>query len=224
VHPLTVAVNSKSKERLILDLRYVNKQVVQNKIKFEDWSTAKQYMQINSFSFIFDLTSGYHHIYIFPLHQTYLGFTWNFNNIDKYFVFTVLSFGRQSSAYIFSKVLRPLVARWHRNSIQVVLNNNRFNRLIGIKRIIFQQLSVRHLDKIKLLFHSEIIVGLLDVVTSQSSIKKNPDARSFFPLHQTYLGFAWNFNNIDKYFVFTVLSFGRQSSSYIFLNFFFTQK
>jgi hypothetical protein len=46
VNPLTVAVNGKGKERLILDLRHVNKQVVQNKIKFEDWKTAKQYMQI----------------------------------------------------------------------------------------------------------------------------------------------------------------------------------
>jgi hypothetical protein len=150
VHPLTVAVNSKSKERLILDLRYVNKQVVQNKIKFEDWSTAKQYMQINSFSFIFDLTSGYHHIYIFPLHQTYLGFAWNFNNIDKYFVFTVLSFRRQSSAYIFSKVLRPLVARWHRNSIQVVLNNNRFNRffkLSGYLKSVHQDFSLSRIGK-----------------------------------------------------------------------------
>ena len=50
----------------------------------------------------------------------YLGFAWKFNNAEKYFVFTVLHFGHQSSAYIFSKVLRPLVAHWHRNSIQVV--------------------------------------------------------------------------------------------------------
>ena len=85
VNPLTVAVNGKGKERLILDLRHVNKQAVQNKIKFEDWRTAKQYMQINSFGFIFDLKSGYHHIDIFPLHQTYLGFAWKFNNIEKIF-------------------------------------------------------------------------------------------------------------------------------------------
>jgi hypothetical protein len=64
VNPLTVAVNGKGKERLILDLRHVNKQVVQNKIKFEDWKTAKQYMQINSFGFIFD-----------PLTATVNGFT-----------------------------------------------------------------------------------------------------------------------------------------------------
>jgi hypothetical protein len=41
--------------------------------------------------------------------------------LKKYFDFTVLPFGLQSSAYIFSKVLRPLVAHWCRNSIQVVL-------------------------------------------------------------------------------------------------------
>jgi hypothetical protein len=53
VNPITVAVNGKDKERLILDLRHVNKQVVQYKIKFEAWRTAKQYMQIDSFGFIF---------------------------------------------------------------------------------------------------------------------------------------------------------------------------
>jgi hypothetical protein len=69
---------------LILDLRHVNKQVSQNKIKFEDWRTTKQYMKIKiNFGFIFDLKSGYHPIDIFPLHQTYLGFTWKFNNIEK---------------------------------------------------------------------------------------------------------------------------------------------
>jgi hypothetical protein len=98
VNPLTVAVNGKDKERLILELTHVNKQVVQYKIKFEAWRTAKQYMQIDSFGFIFDLKSGYHHIAIFPLHQTYLGFAWKFNNIEKYFAFTALPFGLQSSA------------------------------------------------------------------------------------------------------------------------------
>ena len=36
VNSLTVAVNGKGNERLILDLGHVNKQVSQNKIKFED--------------------------------------------------------------------------------------------------------------------------------------------------------------------------------------------
>ena len=38
--------------------------------------------------------------------------------------------------------------------------------------------SVFIVIKIKLLFHSEIIVGLFDAVTAQSSIKKKLDVRS----------------------------------------------
>ena len=44
VNPLTVSINCKEKERLILDLRNVNKEVVLNKIKFENWTTLKQYV------------------------------------------------------------------------------------------------------------------------------------------------------------------------------------
>ena len=47
--PFTVAVTGNGKERLIFNFsRHVNKQVVQNKIQFEDWRTAKQYMKINT--------------------------------------------------------------------------------------------------------------------------------------------------------------------------------
>jgi hypothetical protein len=43
------------------------------------------------------------------------------NQVVKYFVFTVLPFGLKSSAYIFSKVLRPLVKFWRSQSIKLVL-------------------------------------------------------------------------------------------------------
>jgi hypothetical protein len=49
VNPLTVSINGKGKERLILDLRHVNKQVVLNKIKFENWTTLKQYVTKRGF-------------------------------------------------------------------------------------------------------------------------------------------------------------------------------
>ena len=37
-----------------------------------------------------------------------------------------------------------------------------------------------------------------------------------YPLHQTYLGFAWTENGVTKYFCFTVLPFGLTSSLFIF--------
>ena len=71
VNPLTVSVNAKGKHRLVLDLRHVNKQVLVNRIKFEDWKVAKQYVKPNSVGFLFDLKSGYHHIDIFKPCQKY---------------------------------------------------------------------------------------------------------------------------------------------------------
>jgi hypothetical protein len=94
VNPLTVSINSKSKERLILDLRHVNKQVLLSKFKFEDWRTLKQYATPDSFGFVFDLKSGYHHIDIHDYYQRYLGFSWKIDNIVKYIAFTGV---RQSS-------------------------------------------------------------------------------------------------------------------------------
>ena len=93
VNPLIVSINGKGKERLILDLRHVSKQVVLNKIQFENWTTLKQYVTKGGFGFIFYLKSVYHHIDIFQEYQTFLGFSWIFNNIERYFVFTVLPFG-----------------------------------------------------------------------------------------------------------------------------------
>jgi hypothetical protein len=86
VNPLTVSINSKGKERLILDLRHINKQVDLNTIQFENWTTLKQYVTKSGFGFILDLKSGYHQIDIFQEYQTFLGFSWIFNNIERYFV------------------------------------------------------------------------------------------------------------------------------------------
>ena len=48
-----VSINGKGKELLIPDLRHVNKQVVLNKIKFENWITLKQYVTKGGFGFVF---------------------------------------------------------------------------------------------------------------------------------------------------------------------------
>ena len=45
-------------------------------------------------------------------HQTYLGFSWRFNGVPRYFTFAVLPFGLSSACFCFTKLLRPLVKRW----------------------------------------------------------------------------------------------------------------
>ena len=43
VNPLTVAVSDSGKQRLVLDLRHVNKYILKQQVKFEGVNEAKQY-------------------------------------------------------------------------------------------------------------------------------------------------------------------------------------
>jgi hypothetical protein len=86
VNLLTVAISDSGKERLVLDLRHVNRYIEKQKVKFEGVNEAKQYAKQGNYAVKFDLKSGYHHIDIHPDHQQFLGFSWNFDGVQKYFV------------------------------------------------------------------------------------------------------------------------------------------
>ena len=73
VNPLSVSVQPNGKKRLILDLRYVNKHLIKQRVKYEDWKIALSYFQKGAFMISFNLKSGYRHIDICPDHQTFLG-------------------------------------------------------------------------------------------------------------------------------------------------------
>ena len=105
INPLSVSKNSVGKKRLILDLRYVNNHLAKDYIKFDDWKDFQNYLGKTNFCYKFDLKNGYHHVDIFEEHQTFLGFSWEINGQIKYFVFT--------------KIIRPLVAYWHSLGIQI---------------------------------------------------------------------------------------------------------
>ena len=121
INPLTVAERN-SKLRLVLDLRYINKLVVLDKMRFEGSDTFVQYIEPNSWMFSFDLKSGYHHIQVIPDHWQYLGFSFiDAHGNLRYFCFTVLPFGLCTAGFIFSKVLRQLVKHWRNTGIYIVL-------------------------------------------------------------------------------------------------------
>ncbi|CAC5397425.1 unnamed protein product [Mytilus coruscus] len=61
VNPLSVAVQSSGKKRLILDLNEVNVFIKKERIKFEDWKVALNYFTKDCYQFKFDLKSGYFH-------------------------------------------------------------------------------------------------------------------------------------------------------------------
>ena len=112
ISPLSVLVQSSGKKRLILDLRYANRYLEKQKIKYEDWKVASSYFQKSAFIISFYLKSGYHHIEIQREYQTLLGFSWKCpdSNTRRYFVFTVLPFGLSTAPHIFTKLLRPALA------------------------------------------------------------------------------------------------------------------
>lgn len=121
VNPLSVSAQANGKLRLILDLRYINQYLWKNKVKFEDWNQALAYFNKGDFMFTFDLKSGYHHVEIFPEHTRYLGFSWEFDGVVKYFTFQCLPFGLSTAPYIFTKCLKPLVKHWRSKGFFMVI-------------------------------------------------------------------------------------------------------
>ena len=117
VNPLSVSVQNSGKKRLILDLRKVNLFLAKYKFKMEDLKNVKEVLCKNDFMFTFDLKSGYHHLDIYPEHQTYLGFAWKTGDVLTYYVFTVLPFGLSTAPYIFTKLLIPIKKKWRSEGI-----------------------------------------------------------------------------------------------------------
>ena len=121
INPLHVVQQSSGKCRHILDLSYLNKFVWKQSVRYEDIRTVFDLFQSGYFFFTFDLKSGYHHVEIFPDHRQFLGFSWRFDSVVKYLVFSVLPFGLSSAPYIFTKLVRALVCYWRGLGRRVVM-------------------------------------------------------------------------------------------------------
>ena len=117
ISPLLVVTNRSGKQRLVINLRYVNHFLWKEKFKYEDMRIAWTYFVKGHYINTFDLKSAYHHIDIHKDFQKYLGFQWE----CQYFVFTVLPFGLATACYVFTKVLRPLVKFWRSKGLRTVL-------------------------------------------------------------------------------------------------------
>ena len=87
VNPLSILIQPLGTKRLILDLRHVDHFIWKQKFRCEDWRVLLSLVNNGDYLFSFDLKSGYHHIDIFPDHQTFLGFSWVFSGTVWYFCF-----------------------------------------------------------------------------------------------------------------------------------------
>ena len=115
--PLSVVESKSGKKRLVVNLRHLNMFLWKQTFKYEDLRIAMLLLEKGDYLFSFDLKSGYHHVEIAEVHHKYLGFAWD----DKFYVFTVLPFGLASACYIFTKLLRPLVAYWRSKGLKSVV-------------------------------------------------------------------------------------------------------
>ena len=180
VNPLSVSVQSNGKKRLILDLRHVNFFVNKSKIKFEDAQSMLNFFigesPSNLWAYSFDIKSGYHHIEIYPSHQRFLGFSWVFNGVRKYFKFVVLPFGLSTGPYIFTKVMRPLVKHWRIQALRIVVYLDDGLGVCGTKDTCLRQ---------SLLVHSDLI---------SSGFVPNKDKCMWIPVQLLrWLGYHWDF-------------------------------
>lgn len=122
VNPLSVSVQSCGKKRLILDLSLVNKHVWKASVKYEDLRTALTYLNKNDWMIKWDIHSAYHHILLNDMQTDFMGFSWTYADGNTVFMkFVVLPFGLSSAPYCYSKVTRPLIAKWRAESKRAVM-------------------------------------------------------------------------------------------------------
>lgn len=93
-------------KRFILNLKPLNKFVTAPHFKMEDLSTATKLISPNSFMATIDLEDSYLLVPIHASHRKYLRFLFR----GEIFEFTAMPFGLSSAPYIFTKIMRTVVA------------------------------------------------------------------------------------------------------------------
>ena len=116
---LSVVPKKNNKLRLILDLRYVHGFLSKFKFSYEDLRVVTDILEECDWFFSFDLRNGYHRVDIFEGHRKFLAFSFVYGSENHYFVFASLLFGLSTAPYVFTKLLRPVVAYWRSNGIKI---------------------------------------------------------------------------------------------------------
>ncbi|KAL7296870.1 hypothetical protein TKK_0010263 [Trichogramma kaykai] len=92
--------------RLILNLKGLKKFIDTNHFKLEDGRTIAKIMEENCYMASIDLKDAY---YLIPMHKSYRKYL-RFKHNKNYYEFSCLAFGLNIAPYIFTKLLKPVVA------------------------------------------------------------------------------------------------------------------
>lgn len=90
--------------RFILNLKKLNKYINKVHFKMEDIRSAINLLKKDCFFGTIDLKDAYFSI---PIHQKYLRFKFS----NKIYEFNVLPFGLSTAPYVFTKIMRPVLAQ-----------------------------------------------------------------------------------------------------------------
>ena len=174
INPLSVALQP-SKKRLVLDCSFLNTFVVVPPFKMDDVKTGLSFFKKEAYMIGFDLKDGYHHIAIHEEFRDYLGFSFLREGKVTYARFVVAPFGLRDVPYLFTKILRPLVAHWRRLGFECcVYLDDGFSSMAEMERAVEASVHIRK-DLIR--------AGLV------WSIKKS----SWEPRQEIdWIGFIWN--------------------------------
>ena len=103
------------KWRLVVDMRLLNTDLPTRKCRFEGIAVILQVVQRGWWFVTIDLKDGYHHVMMEPESRRFLGVCWR-GVVRR---FTVLVFGLNCAPWVFTKLVRVLLARWRALGIVV---------------------------------------------------------------------------------------------------------
>ena len=92
--------------RFILNLKNLNEYIETEHFKLEDLRTARDLLDQGSFMVTLDLKDAYYAVPIAESSKKYLRFLFN----GECFEFSCLPFGLNMAPYVFTKIMRPVVA------------------------------------------------------------------------------------------------------------------
>ena len=100
-----LADKSDGTKRCVLNLKNLNKNIITNHFKIEDYEIAAKLIIENSFMARIDLKNAY---FLIPMHNDSRKFL-RFYFKNQLYEFLVLSFGLNTARYIFTKIIKPVV-------------------------------------------------------------------------------------------------------------------
>lgn len=103
-----------NKTRWVLDLKHLNKHLVEHKFKLDGINTVRNYLQRGDYCVTLDLSAAYFHCKMNRKHRRYLAF----RALGKIFQFNAMVFGISSAPFVFTQLTKPIIAQLHQQGIR----------------------------------------------------------------------------------------------------------